>query len=679
MAPMQRARAQVALVFLAALLPRVIGLRDFLTTDEAYHWITRSEQFAAAIGAGRWADTILTGHPGVTLMWLGSFGLQLEHAAMTVGLAAPATQLEHLAWLRLGPVLIHALLIPIGLLLLRQLLQPSLAIVAALLWATSPFLVAHGRLLHLDALLTDLCTLTVLATLVACRTTRSLPWIVLSGLFCGLALLTKGPALIVLPFVGLILVGRSYFALGQPRLGIVPTLRSGIIWAIPRYLLWLGVALLIVLALWPALWVAPDQALSRYVGEIVGNGGRANGDGQFFLGHSDADPGARFYPLAVLYRLTPLETLGLLLLPLILWRQPDRKSRTIALALGAFAFFWILVMSAGPKKFDRYILPAWPALMTLSAYGIVGVFTVIGQKINRKWPIQQGAYLSLGAFSPFAFCLLVQGLTLAWYQPYYLSYYNLLLGGGNIAQQIFLIGWGEGMEQVGAWLSAQPDIGEGQVLSALPPTLQPFVPVPVHTVDVLGTVPANYAVAYRESLQRQADPEGYRRIQSTVPLHEITIHGIEYAWIYQLPKPFATPRPARFGTGLRLRGYSLSREGTHLIITPSWDVVGPISSDTMLFIHIYTSHGERVTGIDVAPGGATYPATSQWQAGQQIAVPLPINLPAELPTDTYTLTLGLYDMVSMARLPLAEGTPIDPNVDGDNALLLDTVTLDAAP
>ena len=35
---------------------------DFLTTDEAYHWIARTERFAAAVGEGRWADTILTAH-----------------------------------------------------------------------------------------------------------------------------------------------------------------------------------------------------------------------------------------------------------------------------------------------------------------------------------------------------------------------------------------------------------------------------------------------------------------------------------------------------------------------------------------------------------------------------------------------------------------------------------------
>jgi hypothetical protein len=86
-----------------ALAPRVWGLADFLTTDEAYHWIERVERFAAAVAAGRWADTNLTGHPGVTVMWLGGLGLHLEQVAVGAGWAAAPERLAHLAWLRLGP------------------------------------------------------------------------------------------------------------------------------------------------------------------------------------------------------------------------------------------------------------------------------------------------------------------------------------------------------------------------------------------------------------------------------------------------------------------------------------------------------------------------------------------------------------------------------------------------
>ncbi len=652
---MQRLVAQTILIFLAALLPRVIGLTDFLTADEVHHWITRTERFSAAISGGHWADTILTGHPGVTLMWLASLGLHLERTALAWGWIAVPDRLVHLAWLRIGPVVAHAVLISIGFLLLQR-LMPRHALLAALFWALSPFLVAHGRLIHLDALLTDFSTLSLLAIILACRYSQQRLWLPLSAFFCGLALLTKGPALIMLPSIGL---SMAVLALPPPSTWTWHNLLTwggrSIMWAIPRYLIWLGMALLVVWALWPALWVSPDQALGRYFSEIIGNGGRPNGDGQFFLGRNDADPGPLFYLVATAYRLTPIEWLGLLCIPLVLWRQRGSLVWPLGLVLGGYMLFWFLIMTSGPKKFDRYVLPAWPTLLILSAWGFNHAIAWM-----RQWRP------AMGWLTPAVLGL--QVATLVTYHPYHLSYYNPLLGGGRVAQNTFLIGWGEGMDQVGAWLTSQRDINEGQVLSALPHTLQPFLPVPVQAVEALDRAKANYAVVYRESIQRGANPEAYAQIQATQPLATITIHGIDYAWIYQLPKPYTTPQPAQFGTAIHLRGYSLSHAPQHLTITPSWDVIGPMEQDLLLFLHLYNSTGNRVAGVDVDPGGAAFPHTSTWRVGQQIAVPIPLVLPADLPHGTYTLTMGLYDPHSGMRLPLSKGESANPALAGADAL-----------
>lgn len=668
-APRLRAAAFAALLpvalVLIALIPRAWGLADFFTTDEAYHWISRTERFATAVTEGRWEATNITGHPGVTLMWLGTLGLRLEQIAVTMGWAAVPDRLGHLAWLRLGPAFVNALGVGAGYLLLRRLVRPAIAAVAALLWATSPFLVAHGRLLHLDALLTTFATLTVLSTLVACRAERPRPWLILSGVLGGLALLTKGPALILLPFVGL-----AMFALGGPerRPGVNGWFVDGLRWSIPRYLLFLAVAAVTVLLLWPALWSTPDQAIGRYVGEIVGNGGRPNGDGQFFLGSSNPDPGPLFYPVVTAFRLTAVELAGLVLVfgfagvALRARRELNPQQFTL-IALAAFILWWLLVMTSGPKKFDRYILPFWPALLILAAAGLVAA---------AEWLAKRGPFRLLHvAFS----ILIFQALTLAWFHPYYLSYYSPLLGGGSVAQRSFLIGWGEGMDQVGALLRERPDITSGQILSALPPTLEPFVPVPVREVRTIDAVPANYAVVYLESIQRGDAPEIYARIRETIPLATVRIHGIDYAWIHQLARPFATPVGATFDDALRLRGYNAEVSEGQLVITPSWDVRAPLPGDLMLFIHVLDASGNRVAGVDVPPGGASVAPTSQWRPGEQIGVPVPIALPADLPPGQYTLTLGLYDPASFARLPLTAGPAADPIAAGSDAALLGQVTL----
>ncbi|HEU5088174.1 MAG TPA: phospholipid carrier-dependent glycosyltransferase, partial [Roseiflexaceae bacterium] len=348
------------LLFVLALMPRVSGLADFATTDEAYHWIDRTARFWRAVGSGNWAATLQTGHPGVTLMWLGSAGMWLEGLFGGAPASVPP-QIAHLAWLRLAPALFEALLVPLAYGLLRRLVQPEAAACAALLWATSPYLVAHSRLLHLDALLTGCVTLSILLLLVACAATQRHFWLylALSGGCAGLALLTKGPALIVLPFAGLTLFALIWHQVRPVRPAEWRLLIGRVAGA---YLAWLAIALLVVVALWPALWVIPNQALARYIGEITDNGGRPNGDGQFFFGQALADPGPFFYPAADLFRTTPAMLLGLLAVPLALQRRPNRRTLIV---LAAFVLFWTLVMSLGPKKFDRYVLPTWPALLIL--------------------------------------------------------------------------------------------------------------------------------------------------------------------------------------------------------------------------------------------------------------------------------------------------------------------------
>jgi 4-amino-4-deoxy-L-arabinose transferase-like glycosyltransferase len=696
--------AVVLLLGGVALLPRVLGLADFMTVDEVYNWTGRVERFSAAIASRQWAATVLVGHPGITLCWLASLGLSAERFAAAHGWVSVTSQVEYLRWLRLPLALLEGMSVPAAYLLLRRLLLPRTALIAALLWATSPYLVAHSRLLHLDALLTTFVTFSILCLLIGFRPSirrdsaaRPLRWVVASGCFAGLALLTKGPALILLPSVGLLMIAdcRLQIADFERRQSAIYNLQSATL----RYALWLSVAALTFTLLWPAMWVDPGHALRSFVGLIFQNGGRPNGDGQFFFGRAIGDPGPLFYIVSDLFRMTPVMLIGLLGAPLALLRvergprTKDQGPRTtsnvgrwsfvfgrlsaeqeILLALGAFVLLWTLVMTLGPKKFDRYTLPTWPALLVLSAAGWkfwlwdLGVW--LGRRASRHtprvWPGVRGAAMA-GA-------LVLELGTLAYYQPYYLSYYNPLLGGGAAAQRALLVGWGEGMDQVGAYLRTRPDIGQGQIISAVPRTLRPFVPVPVEDVTELDKTPANYAVVYLESIQRGANPAIYATIRRTLPLHRVTIHGIDYAEIYQLPKPFERAIDARFGEALLLRGVTVKREPGHLTVTPVWDVRAQPAANYQAFVHVIDTAGRTVAQIDVAPGGGDA-ATSAWEPGQQIAVPLPLALPDGLPRGEYQVTFGLYDPKTNQRLPLAGGTPADAARAGPDALLLDTIAL----
>src|SRR5262245_54862415 len=198
-------------IFLLALAPRALALGRFVTIDEAYHWFERARLFLGAIRAGDWAATNLIGHPGVTTMWLGALGVAAHQTLAAWGLAAwPDPELLRFMF-RLPVAVVTSLCIGLGYLLLRHLLPARVALLAALLWAADPFLVAHSQLLHVDALLTSFMTLALLAALLAfglndaAGTVRWLP-LIASAIAGGLALLTKSPAIILPPMVALIAV-----------------------------------------------------------------------------------------------------------------------------------------------------------------------------------------------------------------------------------------------------------------------------------------------------------------------------------------------------------------------------------------------------------------------------------------------------------------------------------------
>jgi 4-amino-4-deoxy-L-arabinose transferase-like glycosyltransferase len=640
------------LVGVVALVPRLAELRAFVTVDEAAHWIDRTLRFSDAVADGRWAAAHQTGHPGVTLMWLGSLGLMLGRWAQAQGWAELATPLALLFWMRLPVALLQALLLPLGYVLLRRLFAPRVALLAALLWATAPWLVAHGRLLHLDGLLASFVTLSLLALLVSTtRIERNASFFLspvsfflcLSGILGGLAVLTKAPALMLLPFVGLVLLAHTRGAW-----------RARLRDAAAAFALWLGVAALTVLLLHPALWADPGRVLHSYREEIVDNGGRPNGAGQFFLGQAIDDPGPLFYLVASALRATPLTLLGLLLfaglqiadtrLHIKRWRNAQSKlfeaPINTTLWLLAFVLFWFAVMTLGPKKFDRYVLPAWPAIEILAAIGLMRGFQLcaaVWHMFARRATTTSNQQPATGPKLVIGLALVAQLATLWYYHPYYLSYYNPLLGGGPVAQRALLIGWGEGMDAVGAYLATRPDVNYGPVLSALVPTLQPYVAVPVKSVTELDRGSQNYAVVYLESVQRGANRDVYDAIRRTLPLHTVRIHGIDYATIYQLPRPFATPLAAQFGGALHLWGVTIAQEQQRVVVTPAWDVRAVPPADYVAFVHLLDGQGNLVAQVDAPPGGADLPPTSVWQPGQQIAVPLPLPVPA-LPPGTYQLT-----------------------------------------
>jgi hypothetical protein len=654
-------------VGLAALLPRVLNLGVFLSGDESEFWLRRSDIFLQALRTHDWLATAVTTHPGVTTMWLGSAGLLLRDTLTNLGLLHDQSFPTFLAIMRLPAAVVHAAAVVAGLALLRRLLAPGIAVLAALLWATDPFVLGFSRVLHTDALAGTFLTLSLLAACLYWHHERRSRWLVLSGVTAGLAILSKSPALALAPWVGLV-------ALAGERWNVQTFKRSNVqtVWAIAIPLaIWGAICAATIFALWPALWVSPLRAYDQVRLGIEAEGAQPHMLGNFFLGRQDDAPGPLFYPVALALRLTPWAMLGVFGLGLA-WRRARSSERRDLAALAGFALLFILAMTLFPKKFNRYIEPIFPAIDVLAAWGLYQIADCrlqIADSVKRQSTIYN---LKSAIISTVA---LIAALNVAWWHPYEMVYFNQALGGAQAGANAFTTGWGEGLSEVADWLNQQPDITGVVTISTMVNGLQEYMRKGAQVTGRDGPLPrkAGYVVVYIRNIQWNAPWPPFDQFYGPeVPLHTVQIHGVDYAWIYRVPPPVAQPITAGFGPDLRLRGLDPGAPpglGKLLTYRLFWKTGNAPARDYVLFAHLIGADGQRYANADLP-----YP-TSTWGTGRYVASDLAIQLPASLPAGAYRLVAGLYDPQTGQRLPLQSAAPSDPALDGPNALVLTSITI----
>jgi hypothetical protein len=126
-------------------------------------------------------------------------------------------------------------------------------------------------------------------------------------------------------------------------------------------------------------------------------------------------------------------------------------------------------MSLFPKKFDRYVEPAFPALDILAAAGLLGLIDILAAVAGQRGRRDRIAGAAAGALA-----VLALG-NAAWWHPYAILAFNQALGGTPAGARTFAVGWGEGLEQVADWLNQQPDITGVRTIALRVTSLRPFM------------------------------------------------------------------------------------------------------------------------------------------------------------------------------------------------------------
>lgn len=658
-------------VFFCALLIRLLLIGQPIVVDEVA-WLRRGARLLLALPAGDWAATVSSAHPGATNQWLIAAGLAMRAwingeppSALATAVLAPERY----------PVLADYIAARAPFALLTALCAWAfyrwtycvhgrrVAALAAFLLMFEPFWLAYNRVVTTDALQGNLMALSLLAWL---RWQRGdgRRWAIGSGLLGGAALATKLPALVLWPVLAL------WTALPAPRRVDAPMSSGESLRTRALLVLAWGVAAAVALfALWPALWTAPVDAVARIARLMaeVELGARQ----QFYLGQTVDAPGPAFYLLALLFRTSPTTLLAALAASLaLLWPRVRR-------ALGSATTCWLLYLIAlvvaltlADTKFDRYLIPAYPALALLAAAGLDALANASDARRRAREVARGIAVLALAA--PALFSLLLFPDLLAFYSP--------LAGGVSVARSAIMVGNGEGLEQVGRWLSGQPGARDQIAASWYPSVLAPTFSG--RTIELNQQLPdglwpwatAHYVVFYVNQVQRRLpNDQIVRYFEHQPPAFVARLAGVDYAWAYAGPIVPAGPLPAdvqpldvTFEGSLRLIGWEPPHQpivGRAGGVRFYWETIQPPPTDLSVYLGLRDDQGQERGHHDQPPVDGFLPL-ERWRPGWRVRDAQVVTVFDDTPPGVYTLEMGLFSpsLGRLLQVTDAQGAPLGDRI-----------------
>jgi hypothetical protein len=663
---------------LVAILLLALSVRVSLPASKYTIWYERSVNFWEALLRGDWGGTYQRHHPGVSTMWIAGASIRLYMAAQGLStsdmlhlpreLSGPQGPAVWVGAATLGVVI--AIIVVAVYVLLCRIASWRVAFVAGCLLALDPFHITHSNMIHLDALLAGFMLLSALF-LIGYLQEKAWGHLIASGAFGGLALLTKSPALFLVPYTGLIVAVDLVMGDGLSRLAIGRRAGRVRLWrAVRSLMIWGLVAICVFFLLWPAMWAQPLETLSTMMERgALRHAEQTHPFPQFFLGQNARDPGLLYYPASLVWKTTLITLPGLALTIWFLVRRGHDEDRRHQWYLLMYIVAFLVQMSLGAKRLSRYILPAFLVVDVLAAWGVVQVADAGGAVLGKLKGEQIRRVVSAAIV---AVALLLQAVAVLRHHPYYGTHHNSILGGSGVAQYVFQLGdQGEGLDLAAQYLNDQPGSGfltvgvcdDGNLMFR-----ENFVGVtkPINHPGV------DYRVFFINDVQRAVRFEHcedyWQACLEQGPAWTTSFDDVPYVWICRTyPQDLSSYTldrrlDVRLGEHIELLGYRLDSaqllSRATLTVTLFWRSDGEISADNHVFVHLLDEAGELVAQRDGVPGGG-WPTWS-WQDGEVVSDNHILVVPQGVisGTGTYTVSVGLYDHGTKARLPavMPDGT-----------------------
>ena len=651
------------LLFFVSFAPRLVAVNRYVTPDEPT-WVYRSIQFREAVLDGRWEGTLVAGHPGVTTTWLGALGISAQ-MAMAPDLRASYDWLTNMAFLtpdnveafkrlaillsggRVAVALVNSLGVVGIYYMARRLWGPKVAIVAGLFLAFDPFLVGLSGLLHVDGLSAMFATMSLLGTAIGIddRVPQESAgprwaWFAMAGTMGGLAVLSKTPLLLLVPISGLALLWPLVLNRQTP-------IRDRILVFGKAVAAW-GVAFsLTLIALYPALWVSPAGVMATVGGSANRHLDEALRE-TFFMGNAAYDHGPLFYPVVLLWRLSPVVWLGFLAAVLVImqrgdWRKSRSMNRTILLLI-AWSFLFVVAITPAAKKFDRYILPVVPSMLLLAAIAWAR-FSV------PRWGLSRWIVPAM---------VLLQVFFLAFFAAYPLLAYNPLVGGPQTAVKVLPIGWGESISFAGSYLSvSEANATEERAISGVAPSLAPFFNGQTLVPGWDDAATADYVIVTVGG--RQLDPAGVdSQTAGLTLLHTLHFGGLDQSWIYGQDSPLppeypdGLADPIMFGDQVALTAYTQTVHDDSVELSVTWQRLRTLADDErfVLRIVINDDQGNVWSTHETPLLNEIYFFPPDWFNDDTGVVRYQLELPPGIPPGQYIILFSLVDARTAGQLPV---------------------------
>ncbi len=455
----------------------------FLTADEK-RWQANVNGFTTELAHGNLGKLLQQPHPGITTQWF----------------AAPGTWAS--SWQNKKIPLIASQIILIGIAgyLAYRLWGKRTGILLILLLAIDPLLTAHIRIYAMDSLLA-LFSLISITSLLLWQKENATRYLIFAAITAAAAALSKLPGILLIPTTLALL---TYWNYKQPK-KLVKTIA---VWVTGC-----GIAAILIL---PSIIASPFNVYDS-IRDFFASSNYTN---------EHPAPGS-YYLRTLIFFSTPLHLLALASIPL-LWKKITTRKKKHLIILMLFALALTLMMAAGAKKGDRYILPVFTSLDAISAIILASSYAAMAHKLKTNKTL----YTALGTL---LIILLAWQAIFVWQlHPYQLAYVN------PITKPLFnnrRLGWGEGLDLAAQYLNTKKDAKQLNVASFFPNEFKTnFIgkTTDLHQWDNGGV---DYAVLYRAQFERGEnawETDVLNQFKNKTPEKIIYLNEIEYAWIYRV-------------------------------------------------------------------------------------------------------------------------------------------------